>query len=165
MKTPMRMLLPAAIALALTAAAAISFARGEESRTGDLAIVSAWARATPPGASVGAAYLTIENRGAADDRLVGAESPAARSITMHQTIEENGVSAMRPIENAPIFAGGRLEMAPAGGHLMLTGLAAPLKQGATIPMTLTFEKAGAVTIEVEIAPLGAAGPAQHDHAM
>ena len=161
----MRMLLPAATALALTAAAAISFARGGESRIGDLAIVSAWARATPPGASVGAAYVSVENHGAADDRLVGAASPAATSVTIHQTAEENGVATMRPLDDAAIPAGGGLAMAPGGAHLMLTGLSAPLKQGENFPMTLTFQNAGAVTVEIEIAPLGAAGPAGHDHPM
>jgi copper(I)-binding protein len=48
---------------------------------------------------------------------------------------------------------------------MLMGLSAPLQAGTRIPLTLVFERAGAIVVEVEIAPLGAAGPIGHDHAM
>jgi hypothetical protein len=161
----MRILVPAAVALALTAAAAISFARGAGNGSAELAIVSAWARATPPRAEVGAAYVTVENRGGTEDRLIGVESPAAANVVLHRTAAENGVATMRPLELAAVPAGGRLEMQPGGAHLMLMGLSAPLQAGTTIPVTLVFENAGAVIVEVEVAPLGAAGPVGHDHAM
>lgn len=81
----MRLIIPVAIAIALTAAAAVSFVRSEQVapagvfpvRAGGLEIGAAWARATPPGATVGAAYATLANRGKADDRLLAVESPAA----------------------------------------------------------------------------------------
>ncbi len=157
-------LLPALTAVALTAAAAISFARGGEATAGDIAVTAAWARATPPGASVGAAYLTIENRGGAEDRLVGASSPVAQSVTPHATVEENGVATMRRWEDAVIPAGGAVEMAPGGLHLMLMGLSAPLTEGESVPLTLTFEAAGAVTVAMPVAPIGAMAPSgEHAH--
>jgi copper(I)-binding protein len=165
MPNRMRILVPAAVALALTAAAAISFARGAGNGSGELAVVSAWARATPPRAEVGAAYVTIENRGGTEDRLVAANSPAAAKVVLHRSAEESGVATMRPLELAAVPAGGRLEMGPGGAHLMLMGLSAPLRAGTTIPLTLVFENAGAITVEIEVAPLGAAGPIGHDHAI
>src|SRR5687768_10503162 len=114
----MRILVPAAVALALTVAAAISFARGAGGGA-ELAVVSAWARATPPRAEVGAAYVTIENRGGTEDRLVAAKSPAAAKVVLHRSADEGGVATMRPLELAAVAAGGRLEMRPGGAHLML----------------------------------------------
>ena len=155
----MRLLLPAAIALALTLAAAISIARSEAPTLGDIAVTSAWARATPPRAEVGAAYLTIENRGAAEDRLLRVESPMAKSVELHEGLEENGVARMRPVENQYVPPGGALAMRPGGAHLMLMGLSAPLKEGDTLPLTLTFERAGQVSVAATIAGIGATAAA------
>jgi copper(I)-binding protein len=151
----MRLLLPAVTAIALTAAAAISMARSEDVRVGQIVVKAAWARATPPGASVGAAYVTLENSGSDDDRLISASSPAAKAVTAHEALEENGVATMRPIEAPAIPADATLEMRPGATHLMLMGLVAPLNEGDDLPLTLVFEKAGAVTIPLEVAPIGA----------
>jgi copper(I)-binding protein len=158
MLTKRRILLPAVAALVLTATAAISLVRGAELVAGDLAITSAWARATPPNASTAAAYLTIENRGDAADRLVAAAAEIARNVEIHQTVIENGMAMMRPLEDTSIPADGMLMMEPGANHFMLTGLSAPLKAGEAFSLTLEFERAGPVTVEVEIAPLGAAAP-------
>ena len=164
----MRFLLPAAIAIGLTAAAAISLARSAElAAAGDLAVTQAWARATPPGAEIGAAYVTIANQGGSDDRLIGAASPAASTVTLHATSEENGVATMRPVVRPAIPAGGALEMAPGGTHLMLVGLSGPLKEGESIPVTLRFERAGELTFDVPVTAIGASAPPEGhaDHAM
>ncbi len=160
----MRIVLPAAAAVAFTAVAVISFARGGELNVGDLAFVSAWARATPPGVGVGAAYVAIENRGAADDRLVGAATPAARSVMLHETVEQDGIARMRPLDAVSLPAAGGVEMKPGGIHMMLMDLLGPLKEGETVPLTLSFETAGEVTVELTIAPIGADGPMEtHNH--
>jgi copper(I)-binding protein len=157
MQNLQRFILPAAAAVILTAAALISFARSEER----LAVVSAWARATPPGADVAAAYLTVENRGDTDDALIGASTAAAGSVTIHETVEENGVAAMRPLERMTIPAGDTLEMQPGGAHLMLMDLSVPLDEGETVPLTLTFEKEGEITIDVAVAAIDAEEAPQH----
>lgn len=166
MRKPRRFILPAAIAVVLTAAAFFSFARSGEVTAGGLAVISAWARATPPGVDIGAAYVTIENRGGADDRLVGATTPAAEMVSAHETAEEDGVATMRTLADASVPAGGKLEMRPGGTHLMLMGLSAPLVEGDSVPLTLTFEHAGERTVQLEIAAIGAEEPpAGHDHSM
>jgi len=154
-----RLVLPAIVAVALTLVAAFTIARGEPVTTGDLAITEAWARATPPGTTVGAAYVTIENRGGADDALVAAKSPLAGTIEIHATVTEGAVAGMRRVEKFVVPAGARVAMAPGGAHLMLMRLSAPLREGALLPLTLVFERAGEVTLDVEIAPLGAMSPA------
>ncbi len=158
-----RLLLPAAIAALLTIASAISFARAAEVQAGALTIRDVWARATPPGSTVGAAYLTVENRGAAGDRLLRAESPLAQSVQLHRTVEENGMATMRPLQHAAIPPGGALAMQPGGAHMMLMGLSAALKAGATLPLTLFFEEAGPVTVEATIVPIGTDPQAQSHH--
>jgi copper(I)-binding protein len=151
-----RLILPAATAFVLTAAAALSFARGEEASP--IAIVSAWARATPPGATTGAVYLTIENRGPTDDTLTGVSTPVASMAMLHATVEENGVSTMRMMDNPVVPAGGSLEMSPGGAHVMLMHLTAPLVEGGALPLTLTFATAGTIEVEAAIGGMGAAGP-------
>ena len=134
--------------------------RGGEA-SGDLAVTEAWARAMPPGTDVGAAYVTIENAGDVDDRLLGITSPVAAKIEIHETVEEGGVARMRRLEEAHLPAGSALAMRQGGTHLMLTGLSAPLKEGDVLALTLTFETAGRVRVEAPVAGLGADAPPDH----
>ena len=112
-------------------------------------IAAAWARATPPGATTAAAYLTVNNEGAAD-RLLGVVSPAARQVLLHAEVEEHGMQHMRQLESVEVPAHGNIEFAPGQMHLMLVDIAAPLKPDTTIKVTLHFEKAGDVTIDVPV---------------
>lgn len=153
----MRILLPAVLALALTAGALVSFAQRADVAPVSLVVIEAWARATPPGATTGALYVTIENRGNAADRLVSVTSPAGGSAMLHLTIEESGVSMMREGEGS-VAPGSKLEMKPGGAHIMLIGLSAPLKEGETVQLTLVFEKAGPIDVVAKIASIGAGNP-------
>lgn len=119
-----------------------------------------WARATPPGAKIGAAYMKITSGGAAD-RLVGASSPAAAKVELHVTEKKGDVMRMREVKAYDIPAKGSFELAPGGAHLMLVDLKAPLKEGAKVPMTLRFEKAGEVKVELQVRALGASGHGSH----
>jgi periplasmic copper chaperone A len=118
----------------------------------------AWARATPASAANGAVYLTITNHGTADDRLTGASTAVASKAQMHITLNENGVVKMRPIADVPIKAGESAQFKPDGMHIMLLKLKHPLKAGDTFPLTLTFDKAGAVETIVKVEKAGAAAP-------
>ncbi len=118
---------------------------------GPLTVADARARILLP-SRPGAAWLTIRNAGG-EDRLVGAESPAAARVELHTHIHEGGVMMMRKVEGVDIPAGGEAALEPGGDHLMLFGLKAGLKTGDRFPLTLLFEKAGAVTVEVRVAPL------------
>lgn len=114
-------------------------------------IKDAFARATPAGAQTGGAFATIVNNGQAADRLMSASSPAAKTVELHETVDENGVMKMvHHPEGWEIPAGGTLELKPGGKHLMLIDLTAPLVAGKQIQITLNFEKAGAQTIEVPV---------------
>lgn len=124
-------------------------------------IVDAWARATPPGVENGAVYCEIQNHGPAD-KLVSARTSAARGAEIHASVAEHGVVEMRRIEALAIGAGASVELAPGGTHVMLVGLAAPLVPGAKVALTLVFEAAGEIAVEVPVVDARAA-PAAHEH--
>ena len=142
-----------AVAFALGAAPALA----QEFKAGDIVIEKPWARATPKGAEVGGAYMTIENKGAAPDRLTGGTSDFA-TVEIHEMKSENGVMEMREvIGGLDIPAHGSVALAPGGYHIMFTHLAHPLAKGDTIKATLTFEHAGPVEVEFNVLGVGAAG--------
>ena len=123
---------------------------------GALAVEDARARILLP-SRPGAAWLTIRNSGGAD-QLLGADSPAAERIEIHTHIHEGGVMMMRRVEAIDIPAGGEAALEPGGGHLMLFGLKAGLAPGDSFPLTLLFEEAGQVTVEMRVAPLSETMP-------
>jgi len=137
----------------------LSVARADDVKAGDLVISQAWSRATPGGAKIGAGYLTIENKGSAADRLVAVSGEAAGKIEVHEMAMNNGVMTMRPLDKGlAIDPGKTVTLAPGGYHLMMMDLKAPLKQGDKVPLTLEFEKAGKVSVTLDVQSVGAKGP-------
>lgn len=124
-----------------------------------LGITHPWARATAPSQPTGGVFMTIENIGDHADRLIGASSPIAESADIHNTVNDNGVMRMRHVDTIEVPVAGSAELAPGGYHIMLIGLTEPLKKGSRVPVTLQFENAGMVEIEVAIESAGAAAPA------
>jgi len=137
--------------------------RAEEIRAGDLVITQAWSRATPGGAKVGGGYLTIENKGTTPDRLIGGSADVAKKVQVHEMSMNNGVMTMRPLDEGLVIEPGKtVKLAPGGIHLMLLDLNGALKQGEKLPVTLEFEKAGKVSIVLDVGSIGAMGPAASD---
>ena len=118
--------------------------------TGDLHVRHPWARATPPGAKVAAGYLEIRNSGKEPDRVIGASTPAAERVELHVQIREGDTLKMREVKSFEVPARQRLTLRPGGSHLMLVGPKKPLVRGDRIPLTLRFERAGELTIELEV---------------
>ncbi|EXL02143.1 membrane protein [Brucella anthropi] len=148
--------------LSVTAAfVSASTAFAHDFRVGDIVINHPWTRATSPAAKVGGGYFDAANNGAVTDRLVGASSTAASRVEIHKMEMSDGIMKMRPVPDGMVIsAGGKIELAPGGYHLMLIDLVKPIKEGDMVPVTLQFELAGSV--EVEFAA-GALGQAQSDH--
>lgn len=138
-----------AIALAFAASLGASAAGAHDYKLATLAIDHPFARATPPGAQIGGAYMTIDNKGTADDTLVRASSPAAGKVEIHSMTMDGNVMRMQEIAALALPAGKRVTLKPGGFHLMMVDLKAPLAEGSRVPMTLTFAHAG--TIDVELA--------------
>ena len=128
-----------------------------QSGSPDLRIADAWARETVAGQASTAAYLTISNQGAADDRLVSIVAPEPTKAAVHATDSAGGISRMRELGSGlAVPAGATVELKPGGTHVMITGLGAPLSRGEILKLRLSFEKSGEKAVDVTVAP--ATGP-------
>ena len=151
----------AVVALALGFAPA----RADAIKAGDLKIETPWARATPKGAQVGAGYLTIENDGATADRLTGVSADFAE-VQVHEMTMSHGVMQMREVAGGlEIPAHKSVTLKPSGYHLMFMKLQHPLVKGQTIKATLTFARAGQVSVDFPVMAVGSPGPGGRTGAM
>ena len=126
-------------------------------------IKDAWARATAPGAKVGAGYMTIRNASGEPDRLVAASSPRAQRVEMHVHVKAGEVMKMREVKGIDIPPRGGFELKPGGAHLMFVSIGAPFKEGEKIPVTLRFRRAGEVKTEFQVGRLADAAPPHGKH--
>lgn len=138
------LLLAAAFTLASTALA-------HDYIQGDIHIIEPWSRPLPAVSANGAAYMTLVNKGTAPDRLLSVSTPAARKAEIHTHTMEGGMMKMRPLDHIDIEPGEPSVLQPGGTHVMLIGLKEPLVEGKSFPLTLNFERAGAVEVTVIIA--------------
>lgn len=155
--------LAAAIALAALPAAVLAH---DPVHLGALVISGGFSRATLPNAPVAGGFLTIENSGTEDDRLIGAASEIAGRVEVHEMAMEGEVMKMRELKDGlPIPAGETVELKPGGFHVMFMDLKQPFVEGGKVMVTLTFEKAGSVEVPLMVgAPnAGAHGGMKTDH--
>lgn len=142
----------AAALVALIAAPAVA---------GDIEISDAYARVSGAGGAAGAVFMVIDNHGTTDDRLAGVRSDHAARVELHSHDEDaDGVMRMREIAQGIVIpAGGTRTLARGGDHVMLLGLTEPVSDGDVIALTLQFDAAGEVALDV---PVDSARAAQHD---
>lgn len=115
----------------------------------EIELSKAWARPTV-GQAPGAVYLTIENKGGEDDRLISAATDNAAMAMIHQNEVVNGVARMRMAGDINIPAHEQIEMRPGGTHIMLQGLRAPLKTGDDFDLVLRFRHSQDQTVKVAV---------------
>ena len=118
----------------------------------EIQIEDAYARSASPMAKSGAAFLVIRDSEGSADRLINVSSDAAARTELHTHIAgEGGVMRMVHVEEGfELPQGGAITMQRGGQHVMLMGLTAPMEQGETVSITLTFEKAGDVVVDVPV---------------
>jgi copper(I)-binding protein len=127
----------------------------------DLQVSDAWLRATPPGASVAAGYLTLHNAGHQDFKLVGVLTKLAQSAHVHESFQHNGEEEMRPVHDGlPIKAGQTVHLAPSGYHIMLMGLDHPLTVGSIGALTLVLDDGSKVEVTAPVRDEAPAGTPQ-----
>jgi len=150
--------LGAMVALA-TAPLLLISAQAADYDVGSIHIAQPWARATPKGASSGAGYMTITNKGTAPDRVSCVSSDASAQCQIHSMTMDGGVMKMRPVEGGlEIKPGQTVTLEPGGFHVMFVNLAHPLQQGQTVKATLKFDQAGTVDVQYPVAAIGAPVP-------
>ena len=120
-----------------------------------------WSRATAPGATMAAGYMTVRNKSASPDKLLGVTSPAAARVETHVTIKDGDIVRMREVKGYDVPANGVLELKPGGAHLMLVDIKRPFKDGEKIPATVKFEKAGELKIDLQVGRPGETGGHKH----
>ncbi len=130
----------------------------------DIRVEQPWSRAMPPTAPAAAAYFVLHNTGAGADRLVGAATPIAGKAELHEHAHVGGVMQMREVAGGiPLPAGAEVSFQPGGYHVMLLELPRQLKDGEQFPLTLRFEKAGELTVEVPVRHMAPAMQGGHHH--
>ena len=137
---------------------ALSGAAPAWAQSATIEVDHAWARATPGGAKTAALYMTLVNKGAAEDRLVSVATPAAGMAEVHGTASENGVMQMRAVPALSVKPGTPTVLKPGGYHVMLMDLKQPLVAGQTVTFSLTFEKAGTIEATASVEKIGASAP-------
>ena len=141
-----------ASALTLAAVLDLATAHAHEMKIGDIVISHPWSRQSPMAADVGAGFMVIQNNGQQDDRLVKATATVSDNVQLHDMKMVDDVMKMVELaEGIPIPAGAKVELRPGSLHVMFLELKAPVKEGETFTGTLTFEKAGTVEVEFEVA--------------
>lgn len=124
-----------------------SFAAGDEAKS--IMVEHTWARVILHDRPA-AGYMSIHNMGGEADRIVSASSPMAERVELHTHLMEGSVMKMRKVDAVDVPAKGHVEFAPGGFHLMLFGLKHHAKEGDKIPVTVVFEKAGPMELELEV---------------
>ena len=128
-------------------------------KLGAIEIGHPWSRATPPTAESGGGFLAITNTGTTPDRLVAVKSPAADKVEIHEMKMDGNIMRMREVERGiEIPPGATVELKPGGFHVMFMGLKAPFAKEAKVPLTLVFEKAGSIDVDLMVQAMGAQAP-------
>jgi len=135
-------------------------AHAHEFKLGAITIDHPYARATAPGQPTGGGFLKFQN-GGSDDRLLSATADVSKVVELHSMQMEGDVMRMRQVDTIALPAGKAVELKPGGLHIMFIGLKAPLKAGESFPLKLKFEKAGEVTVQVNVEAAGAAHEMKH----
>jgi periplasmic copper chaperone A len=135
----------------------------EAVEAGDLTISGAFTRAMLPNAKAAGGYVTIENKGSADDRLIGVTSEAAQLVQLHEMKMDGEMMKMGEVPGGiPVAAGETVALTPGGFHIMFMGVGTPFAEGECVEVTLQFETAGEVPV---VLPIGdPAADAAPDHA-
>ena len=119
-------------------------------RTGQLHIEHPWSREMPPVAPTAAVYFVVHNNGDQADRLLSLDTPVAGKAELHEHVHADGVMKMQQVPAVEIPAGGEVRFEPMGYHVMLFDVKQQAKAGERFPLTLTFEKAGVVELDVAV---------------
>jgi periplasmic copper chaperone A len=147
------------VSMLLAGALPTAAARAEDAKAGDLMISVAWCRAAPNGSDVANCYVTIENKGTAADRLLGASTAAADKVEIRQLNEAGGGLTDKPVAGGlPISAGDKAVLAPGGYHIALLNTKVALKKGAKQAIELQFDKAGKAGVNFDVLAASSKGP-------
>ncbi|WP_300635601.1 copper chaperone PCu(A)C [Pseudomonas sp.] len=159
-------MLKSSLLLAALLLPVFSAANADEYKVGDLLVSDPWSQELPPSAPTVAAYFVIHNTGASPDRLLSVESAIAQKAELHEHVMQGGLMKMQQVPSVAVPAMGELTFAPMAYHVMLLGFEnrSLLADGKQFPLTLTFEKAGKVDVNVLVRKAPPMTSQEHKHA-
>lgn len=155
----LRTLIELLAALLLTFAALLAIS--QMAKANGIEILAPYARATIGSAKTGVVYLKLVNRTPQADRLRAVSTDVAAHAALHVHAMTNDVMTMDEIACLELVPGAEVEFAPGGLHVMLIGLSGPLREGDNFPLRFTFDRAGAISVDVPVK--SAAEGALHAH--
>jgi periplasmic copper chaperone A len=146
-------------------AAGLLFSAGALAGAADnISVQNPYVRLAPPNAPATGAFMVIKNAGDKDVKVVKADNPASKVTELHTHINDNGVMRMRPVPAIEVKARGEAVLQPGGLHVMLIDLKAPMKEGDSVPITLTFDDGSSKKIDARVVrPSPAPMPMEHKH--
>ena len=122
----------------------------DEPAAGGISVEDAWARPPAMAGGNGAAYFLIRNDGNTADRLIGVSSPLAMAEMHESVMADDGTMSMNPVDGVDVAPNSTVAFEPGGLHIMFMGVSEPPAAGDTVSLTLTFENAGEMTIDVPV---------------
>lgn len=145
-------MLKSSVLLAALLLPVLGAANAEDFKVGDLSVSDPWSQELPPNAPTVAAYFVIHNTGDSPDRLLSVQTPVAAQAELHAHVMQGDLMKMQPVPGVDVPAKGELSFAPMAYHVMLLGLKdrSLLRDGQHFPLTLNFEKAGPVDVQVSV---------------
>ncbi|AIR89305.1 copper chaperone PCu(A)C [Pseudomonas cremoricolorata] len=144
-----------------------AFASAHEYSVGDLHIAHPWSLALPPNAPNVAAYFVVHNNGQQDDRLLSVDTPLSTDAQLHEHVQgSEGAMKMQQVDSIVVPAGKDLTFAPSAYHVMILQPQdrSLLVAGQRFPLTLHFQRAGDVTVQVAVQQQAPAEQQDHSHA-
>ena len=144
-------------------AAGLLFSAGVLAGAADnVSVQDPYVRLAPPNAAATGAFMVIRNTGDQDVKVVKADNPVSKATELHTHLNEGGVMKMRPVPAIEIKAKGEAVLKPGGLHVMMIDLKAPLKEGDSVPITLTFDDGSSKQVDARVVkPTAAPAPTEH----
>jgi len=122
-----------------------------------------YVRLAPPNSPATGAFMVIRNNGDKDVKVVKADNSASKVTELHTHLNENGVMKMRPVASIEVKSKGEAVLKPGSLHVMLIDLKAPLKDGDTVPITLTFDDGSSKSVDAKVRPIVVPNNHEHKH--
>ena len=130
----------------------------------NVSVQDPYVRLAPPNAPATAAFMVIRNGGDKDVKVVKADNPVSRVTELHTHINDGGVMKMRPVPAIEVKAKGEAVLQPGGLHVMMIDLKAPMKEGDSVPVTLTFDDGSSKQVDAKVVkPSAAPMKMEHKH--
>ena len=146
-------------------AAGLLFSAGVLAGAADnVSVQDPYVRLAPPNAPATGAFMVIKNNGDKDVKVVKADNPVSKVTELHTHLNDGGVMRMRPVAAIDVKAKGEAVLQPGGLHVMMINLLTPLKEGDSVPITLTFDDGSSKKVDAKVVrPVAAGVPMEHKH--